>query len=277
MLFAQISDMHIQAPGQKAYEILDTAEHLRRCVAHLNALDPTPELVFATGDLVHSGAPEEYDNLRELLQPLTMPCYLLTGNHDDRSEMRRTFPEHSYLPADGEFLHYTVDYAMEDGPLRFIALDTLIPGKGGGRMCDERLGWLSGQLADAPDRPTVILMHHPPIQTGIAYMDRFGLEGVDDLAGIVARHKNILRILCGHIHRPIQAMWAGTGVQISPSPAHQIMLDLGGDTSNGYLILEPPAYMLHLWHPITGLVSHVSFVGEFEGPRPFRKSMAEKT
>ena len=92
------------------------------------------------------------------------------------------------------------------------------------------------------------------------------------MAEIVKQHGNIQRILCGHIHRPIQAMWAGTAVQVSPSPAHQVMLDLGGDPANGSLIMEPPACMLHLWIPAAGLVSHVSYVGEFEGPHSFRKS-----
>lgn len=267
MLIAQISDMHVQAPGQKAYDLVDTGEYLRQCVAHLNALDPAPELVFATGDLVHSGAAEEYENLRELLEPLAMPCYLMTGNHDDRAEMRRAFPGHAYLPEDGEFLHYILD----EGPLRFIALDTLIPGEGGGRMCAERLDWLAGRLAEAPDRPTVILMHHPPFDTGIAFMDRKPLGGAKEMARIVEKHSSIQSVLCGHIHRPIQAMWAGTPVRVSPAPAHQVMLDLGGDPSDGYLIMEPPACMLHLWHGSAGLVSHVSYVGEFGAPRSFRK------
>ena len=199
-----------------------------------------------------------------------MPCYLLTGNHDDRGQIRRSFPHHAYLPTQGEFLHYTFD----EGPLRFIALDTLIPGEGGGRMCGERLDWLAARLGEAPQRPTVILMHHPPFRTGIAFMDRIGLEGAGEMARIVERHGNIQRILCGHIHRPIQAFWAGTAVQVSPSPAHQVMLDLRGGPGDGSFIMEPPACMLHLWDSSAGLVSHVSYVGKFEGPRSFRKAGA---
>jgi len=41
-------------------------------VAHVNALDPRPDVVLATGDLVEGGKPEEYARLRRLLAPLDM-------------------------------------------------------------------------------------------------------------------------------------------------------------------------------------------------------------
>ena len=60
MLIAQISDMHIKPPGELLYKRVDTAGFLARAVAHVNALDPKPDIVIATGDLVDGGKPEEY-------------------------------------------------------------------------------------------------------------------------------------------------------------------------------------------------------------------------
>ena len=37
------------------------------------------------------------------------------------------------------------------------------------------------------------------------------------------------------------------------------------------MMMEPPAIALHQWRPGTGLVTHVSYVGDFDGPQPFRK------
>src|ERR1700704_4316847 len=127
MLIAQISDMHIKPPGELLYQRIDTAGFLERAVAHVNALDPRPDIVLATGDLVDGGKPEEYALLRQLLAPLAMPVHLIPGNHDARDEMRTVFADHAYLPRDG-FLHYTIDGL----PVRLIALDTLVPGKGHG-------------------------------------------------------------------------------------------------------------------------------------------------
>jgi hypothetical protein len=70
------------------------------------------------------------------------------------------------------------------------------------------------------------------------------------------------------VHRPIQVRWAGTMASIAPSTAHQASLDLreGAKLS---MTMDPPGVALHLWRPGTGLITHVSYVGAYEGPRPF--------
>src|SRR5271154_5481502 len=101
MLFAQISDMHIKPPGELLYKRIDTAGFLERAVAHVNALDPRPDVVLATGDLVDSGTVEESVLLGQLLAPLAMPVHLIPGNHDARDALRAVFADHAYLPRDG--------------------------------------------------------------------------------------------------------------------------------------------------------------------------------
>lgn len=263
MLIAQISDTHIKPEGRLAYRHVDTAAFLARCVEHLRALRPPPDVVLATGDLVDGGRPEEYRRLRELLAPLPMPVFLVPGNHDDRDALRAAFRDHGYLPAHG-FLHYVV----EGYPARLIGLDTVVPGEGGGWMCEERLAWLAARLAEAPDRPTVLFMHHPPFWTGIGHMDRLGLRNAEALAAVVRNHPQVEGVLCGHLHRPIHVRWAGTVATTAPSPAHQVMLDLREDAPSAFT-LEPPACLLHLWRPGVGLVSHLSYIGSFAGPYPF--------
>src|SRR5690349_468661 len=125
MLIAQITDTHILAPGTLFMDRVDTASALERAVSALNRLDPPPDLVVLTGDLVESGGPEEYAHLRALLAPLRMPVFAIPGNHDARETMRAAFAADGYLPREG-FLNYVID----DYSLRIIALDTLIPGEG---------------------------------------------------------------------------------------------------------------------------------------------------
>jgi 3',5'-cyclic-AMP phosphodiesterase len=263
MIVAQLTDTHIRAPGRLAYRVVDTAACLRRAVAHLGALRPRPDAAVATGDLVDGGHPDEYRHLRELLAPLPMPVYLVPGNHDNREALARAFADHGYLPRHGGFLQY----AVEHHPLRLIGLDTVVPGSGAGRLCPERLAWLDAQLAAAPARPTVIFMHHPPFATGIDHMDSIGLDGAEAMAAVVRRHSQVERIICGHLHRPIQVRWAGTLASTAPSTAHQVVLDLSAHGPAAFN-LEPPAVQLHLWHGGV-LVSHTSYVGEFGGPFPF--------
>ena len=55
MILGQISDLHIKAHGRKSYRVVDTAESLRRCIAHVLNLKQPPGAIAITGDLVDSG------------------------------------------------------------------------------------------------------------------------------------------------------------------------------------------------------------------------------
>jgi len=262
MLICQITDTHIKLPGKLAYKKVDTAAMLRACVAEVQTLNPQPDLIVMTGDLVDLGRPEEYAHLQEIIAPLTQPLYVVPGNHDARDPMREAFKAGGYMPKSG-FLQY----AVEDWPLRLIGLDTIIPGQGGGELCAERLAWLDKTLAEKPEAPTLILMHHPPFETGIGHMDDIGLKGAEGFAAVVAKHNQIELILCGHLHRTIHALVGGRATMTSPSPAHQVALDLRDDAPSRFR-MEPPGFMLHRWRD-GQLVSHVAPIGDYPGPFPF--------
>ena len=100
-----------------------------------------------------------------------------------------------------------------------------------------------------------------------AHVD-YKCANAEALKAIVERHPQVERILCGHLHRPIQVRWAGTLASTSPSPAHQVALDLSADAPSQF-VMEPPGYQLHRWHAESGLVSHTAFIGKFDGPYPF--------
>lgn len=268
-LVAQLSDLHIKAAGRLSYRVVDTAGMLRDCVAHLLALPQRPDVVVFTGDLTDFGRPEEYAVLRELIAPLAMPVYLVPGNHDEREALCAAFPEHGYLRQMPGF----VQYAIDEHPLRIVALDTLVPGEGRGELCDARLAWLDARLAEAPGRPTLVLMHHPPFTTHIGHMDEQGLTGADALAAVVRRHPQVERVLCGHLHRPIETRFAGTIASTAPSAAHQVVLDLAADARSRFA-MEPPAYRVHAYTPGSGVVTHTAFVGSFAGPYPFHEDGA---
>ncbi|MFP6755595.1 MAG: phosphodiesterase [Alphaproteobacteria bacterium] len=263
MLIAHFSDMHVTVDGEFAFEEVDTAGALERCIQHVNALDPAPDVVLITGDLTFNGDIQEYATLRAHLSILDAPYFLIPGNHDRRDRLRAAFADLAYLPIKSEFIHYVVD----DYPLRLIALDTVHPGRVGGLLCEDRLEWLEHKLSINTDKPTIILMHHPPFKTGIEYMDRTGLANASSFADIVSKNNQIRLILCGHVHRPIQTNWSGAAVMTAPATAHQISLELRSD-EQASRIMEPPAIYLHLWGP-GGLISHISYIGDYRACSPF--------
>ncbi len=262
MLLCQISDLHVTAGGRPAYGVVDTVACLERCVHRIARLDPRPDMVIATGDLVDVPGPDAYGLLRELLAKMPVPVYLLAGNHDERGALRSAFPDHRYLPREGEFLQYSID----DYPVRVLVLDTVTTGQAHGTLCAQRLHWLDQALAQS-DAPTVIALHHPPFSTGIGHMDRIGLEDPAGLARIVRRFPQVQRIVGGHLHRPIQALFAGTLASTCPSTAHQVSLDLTAGAPARF-VMEPAAFQLHLWIE-ESLVTHTAYVDHYDGPYPF--------
>ncbi|WP_287495836.1 phosphodiesterase [Pandoraea sp. CB10b_02] len=269
MLLCQITDLHVTRPNTLACARVDTARALRQAIAAIERLSPRPDAVIATGDLVDTPYPSEYEVLRECLAGLSIPLYLVVGNHDHREWLREAFPDHTYLRTGGEFVQYRVDL----GPLTVLALDTQNPPRPGGRLCETRLAWLDEQLHACAARPTVVAMHHPPFDTGIHWMDGMGLcaQSREGFARVMSRHRHVERVICGHLHRSIHASVQGApGVLASTcvSTAHQITLDLAADAPES-IMLEPPGFALHLWQPGAGLRTHMACVGRYDGPYTF--------
>lgn len=270
-LLAQLTDLHIREPGRLAYGRLDTAPYLRAAVQAINRLPQRPDAVVLTGDLTDFGRAAEYEHLAQLLAPLTMPLYLLPGNHDERTQLRRSFAHHPYL-GEGEFIQYTVSLgANRDSALRLVALDTVEPGASGGRLCRQRLQWLDTTLQQHRGETIVVAMHHPPFETLIGHMDAIGLlEGAGELAEILRAHANVERVVCGHLHRSISTRFGGTLASTAPSAAHQVCLDLSPTAASAWT-LEPPGFHLHACIGPGQLVTHVAAIGKFEGPYPFHE------
>ena len=78
---------------------------------------------------------------------------------------------------------------------------------------------------------------------------------------MIARHPQVERIACGHLHRSIERRFAGTIAGTAPSTAHQVRLDLRPG-ARLHFRFEPPGYQLHLWDE-GGLVTHTAVLGDF--------------
>ena len=266
MIIAQISDVHVRPAGVLYKGVADSNAMLAAAIAQLNALAPRPDLVLITGDLVDEGGPAEYAALREILQGLALPHLLIPGNHDERGALRAAFADdlkHAYLPASGP-----MHYAIESHPVRIVALDSTVPGKHHGEIDAAGLAWLEQTLAADTQRPVLLMLHHPPIATGIPYLDIYGLRAPEALARVVARFPGVERVLCGHVHRALQARWAGSLVMTCPSTVAQIALRTQADAKPASY-LEPPAFLLHVWQEGQGMLTHHCPIGAFPGPYPF--------
>jgi 3',5'-cyclic-AMP phosphodiesterase len=263
MLIAQISDPHVCAPGLLYKGVANSNALLLKAIDHLHQLDRRPDLVLVTGDLTDEGRASEYEHALELFRHLNLPYYVIAGNHDHRERLRAIFTEHHYLPRTGH-LHY----CLNDLPVRVVALDSCVAGEHHGALDHAALCWLDDTLKSDREKPTLVLMHHPPVATGIPYLDQYGLRDADALREIIQAAPNVEAILAGHVHRHITCRWAGTLVITCPSTATEIALKLKAG-AKPQSFLAPQACMLHHWQTGTGMVSHLSFIGKQPGPYNF--------
>lgn len=283
MLIAQISDFHLKPEEVLAYDVADTATSLKKAVEHINRLNPLPDLVLLTGDLVDDGTPESYILLKHLLSPLKPPFLIIPGNHDHKESLQRTFPDHGYLHSSIEEggVNY-ICFTFKDFPVRLIGLDTVTPGEHGGGFGPERAAWLKGILKSDSDSPTIIFMHHPPFASAIGHMDKEEFHGWKEFQSLISKHPQVERILCGHLHRTIFRRFAGTTATTCPAIGMQLYLDLREEAPSTF-ILEPPSIMLHLWTELWGektLLTHISVIeevaGQYGGPHPFFNIISPK-
>lgn len=264
MLIAHLSDLHLQPHGELYQGLVDSNAMFLSAIRHLAALAPQPDLVLLTGDVVDNGTETEYAVAAEMLALIPQPVLAIPGNHDEREAFRACFRHNAHLARSGP-LHFAVG---GQGAVRILGLDVTVPGAHHGDMDDAACLWLEERLAEEPDRPTIIMMHQPPFDSGIPFIDAYCCRRGTRTAAIVSHYPAVERVLCGHVHRFMQLRFGGTVLVTAPSTTTAIALRLQDDAEPASFV-EPPAMLLHHWRPQTGLVTHLVPIGSFRGPLPF--------
>ena len=228
--FVHFTDTHVVGPGVEVRDV-DTCRTLERVVDAVNRLEPRPAFVIVGGDLaspdmhpdVKAGAREATDGdyessyavLRGLLERLTLPVYMLMGNHDRRGPFRRAvLGEHA---PDDQPHCFVVDV---DG-YRLCGLDSLDPGKKPGVLGGGQLAWLRDRLREAAGRHVVIAVHHHAVPIGLRRLDEQMLTDADALWDVIREAGNVRGVLCGHVHLEHEAVRDGVPVFITPSTCFQ--------------------------------------------------------
>jgi 3',5'-cyclic AMP phosphodiesterase CpdA len=260
MLIAQMTDIHIGfAPGEEPEEF--NHSRFRATLERLCEAPNRPDMLVLTGDITDRGDIESFDKTAAVLADCPFPVWPMVGNHDSREGLLHAFPQ---VRSDGGFLHYV----LEQEGLRIVLLDTFEPGRHGGAFCAARQAWLAARLDEAPATPTLIFMHHPPVVSGIDWMDPDPEEGwVQRLGAALGGRSQVLAIHCGHLHRPLSASFRGIPLSVTPSVAPLVSLDLRAidpdrPDDRHLITTEPPTYALHRWDGAT-LATHYESVSDW--------------
>jgi 3',5'-cyclic AMP phosphodiesterase CpdA len=231
--FLLLSDAHVVAPGSLVSGRLDTPALLRGAIdalrARMLAIGPF-DAALVLGDVSDDGSAESYALAREEFARLDLPVFAIPGNHDARAAFRASFADMPGMPGEG-----LLDWVQDVGGTRVVGLDSLVEGQGAGELRPESLALLSRTIAEAGESPVLLALHHPPLRTGIQFMDAIGLRNPEDLAVVLADASCPVRVVSGHVHA-VHAGMIGSGLAITvPSLCSAFALDRRDDASVGFM------------------------------------------
>ena len=239
MIIAQISDSHIALDTPDADRRLSD---FARAIAHINALDPQPDVIVHTGDVVHNGRPDEYAEAVAVLAEARAPVYVLAGNKDDRANLRAAFSAAGYLAPGSDF----IQYAIEDFSVRLLALDTLSTSSNKGDFCAERARHLIEMIDADRTRPIAVFAHHPPFEilVGPDRMHFDDMAAMGRLREALQHSGRVVGVFCGHVHRPTTGLVGRIPAIVATSLA--TTLRKGEYPAE---VADRPIYLLHRFDP----------------------------
>jgi 3',5'-cyclic AMP phosphodiesterase CpdA len=224
------------APGDRGLIGQARADNLRRCVAHICSLDPLSQAVIHTGDMTQNDRPDEFAHAREIMAALPVPLYTTPGNRDGHDD--------------------AVPYAVDDHPVRLVAMDSLSDSHAMGDFSPRRLATLDAVLTAAPATATAIFLPHPPfpVESPVQPLQYVRPGAVDELAAVLGRHPHLVHMFCGHAHRLANAVVGGVPASTQPSVA----IDLRkGEYPEA--MAACPAYRIHRFEAGVDFTSELVF------------------
>lgn len=156
MKFIQLTDTHLRKDDTASdmehifKQLPNPANHLRKVLRETPWEDK--DFVVITGDLIHEGCSQDYAYLKEILDnelPKDIPILYTLGNHDHKEAFYEgIFQEKCSKP------YY---YTQECSGFRLVVLDSAIPKKESGTLCQEQLRWLKELLKTKAPKGAVAL------------------------------------------------------------------------------------------------------------------------
>lgn len=250
MIIAQISDTHIALDTPDADRRVGDFE---RTIADINSLDPAPDVIVHTGDVVHNGRPDEYAQAVATLGKANAPVYAIVGNKDKRENFRSAFSKAGYLRPGDDF----VVYSVESYPVRLVMLDTLDPTGNKGDFCDERLAGLAELLEAETAKPVALFMHHPPfdVPVGPEPLNFKSRDAMLRLRQVLQGQHNVVGVFSGHVHRAAYGHVGRIPASVMTSVATTLRW---GEYSHE--MSARPIYHIHRYDPGVGFVTETRIV-----------------
>ena len=208
----QITDTHLFAEKDETLLGVNTWASYHAVLQAIHASARDVDLVVATGDLAQDHSSAAYQHFADGIASFAAPCVWLPGNHDFQPSMYSTLQDAGISPA---------KRVMVGEHWQILLLDSQVFGVPHGELSDFQLEWLEKRLAEAPERHTLLLLHHHPLPAGCSWLDQHSLRNAASLDNVLVRYPRVKNLLCGHIHQELDVDWNGRRIMATPSTCVQ--------------------------------------------------------
>ena len=245
----QLTDPHLMAAEDGALLGVKTRDSLAAVIDEVLRVHGQPDLILATGDLTQDASAEAYRHFGHQLKAFQCPSLWIAGNHDDSALMKSVASE------------FQANHRQwVQGGWHFVMLDSAVRGKVFGELSGTELSWLEQALSEHPELPTMVCLHHHPVNIGSDWMEQIGLKNRDDFWRIIDKHAQVKVVLWGHIHQHLEQQ--RNGVQLLASPSTCIQFAKGSSK----FAVEPlaPGYRWFELEPSGAFTTEVQRANRFE-------------
>mgnify|MGYP000891932997 FL=1 len=227
--FIQITDHHLGHSAEDRPHNYPTTQTFRAVLDEISGSGEPFDFLLSTGDLVNTPDEISYRYFLQLIgaEPAQsipgphcmhygnlqdFPIYLMPGNHDDRDHFFRSL----YIGGGSTRMNAVFTHKG----VRFVMIDW---GPGvQAELSEEMLAFLK-QALDT-DQPAVVMMHHNVVKLHTPLMDDFMAANVQPFYDVL-RGRNMLAVLCGHLHTTYEKQLEGIPVLGLRSTAFQFRFE----------------------------------------------------
>jgi len=177
--FAQLTDIHLSRTDAKP------TEYLLKSIAQINATDSI-DFVLVTGDLTEEGDRTTLNKVKECLNLLKVPVYVVMGNHETKwSDSGCTAFSSIFGGEHFEFIHQGILFlGFNSGPLMRMAF---------GHVSPQDITWMKQEIEHfGTDKPVILVTHYPLLDGDV--------DNWYDVTDAV-RPYNVRLFIGGHYHQ----------------------------------------------------------------------------
>ena len=188
-----MSDLHLTKDRIPIWDT-NTMDHFNKAIEIIRGIKNI-DAIIVTGDISDDGSEWTYRYADSMFSSLGIPAYLCPGNHDSLKMMLDV-----YKPS---FYQVLPTSRIIEG-WKLVILNSVIPSdenpnqnKARGFLSEESLNYVQQELEEG--LPTIIALHHPPLEPG-GWLNRRLLENRDIFNQTIQSYPNTRLIVYGHIH-----------------------------------------------------------------------------